>query len=159
MLPDLVQVKGLGHLVLDVLGHLANVVITADAAAGLPWKDDILRDFETGRLEDGTWAASSFLGKLPVAPSAPNQAKELPGSCTCLGLQLQQMTPHVPSCLCVIAYLGIGMETEHFRSVGEWEGLNGFWNYRARAGCTCSCYLPSPVFYPAPRNKLIPRLL
>lgn len=126
MLPNLVQVEDLRHLVLNVLGHLANVVITADAAAGFPWKDDILRDFETGCLEDGTLGASSFLEKPPVAPPALNQAPELPGSYTCLRLQLQKMTPHVSSCLCVIADLGVGMETKHFRRVGEWEGLNGF---------------------------------
>lgn len=62
----------------------------------------------------------------PGAPSDPRQANELPGSYTCLRLQLQQMTPHVSSCLCVIANLGIGMETKHFWCVGEWEGLNGF---------------------------------
>lgn len=63
VLPNLVQVKDLGHLVLNVFGHLANVVITADAAAGLPWKDDdVLRDLEDGALE-----APSFLEKLPTS--------------------------------------------------------------------------------------------
>ena len=36
VLPDLVQVKDLGHLVLYVLGNVANVIISADAAAGFP---------------------------------------------------------------------------------------------------------------------------
>lgn len=62
----------------------------------------------------------------PGAPSAPNQANEVPGSHTGLRLQLQQMAPHVASCLCVVANLGIGMEAKHFWRVGEWKGLNGF---------------------------------
>lgn len=33
---DQVQVKDFGHLVLYVLGHLADVIISADASAGLP---------------------------------------------------------------------------------------------------------------------------
>lgn len=74
-------------------------------------------------MGDGTYEASSFLGKLP-APT--NQATELPGSSTCLRLQLQQVMPHVSSRLCVIAYLGIGVEPKHFGRVGKWEGLNGF---------------------------------
>lgn len=36
VLPDQVQVKDFGHLVLYVLGHLADVIISADASAGLP---------------------------------------------------------------------------------------------------------------------------
>lgn len=62
----------------------------------------------------------------PVVPSAPKQANELSGSYTCLRLQLQKMTPHVSSCLRIIANLGIGMEAEHFWCVGEWECLDGF---------------------------------
>lgn len=47
---------------------------------------------------------------------------------TCLRLQLQQVGPHVPSRLSVISNLSIGMKTKHFRCVGQWEGLNGFYN-------------------------------
>lgn len=36
VLPDLVQVKDFGHLVFYVLGNVANVIISADAAARFP---------------------------------------------------------------------------------------------------------------------------
>lgn len=69
VLPNLVQVKDLGHLVLNVLGHLTNVVITADAAAGLPWKDDILRDWLSRRWE--FFGSHFILGKATSSTLCP----------------------------------------------------------------------------------------
>lgn len=36
VLPDQVQVKDFGHLVFYVLGHLADVIVSADASTGFP---------------------------------------------------------------------------------------------------------------------------
>lgn len=73
----------------------------------------------------------------PWGPNHVNAAST--GRLTCLGLQLQQVSPHVSSSLSVIADLGVGMKTEHFRCVGQREGLDGLYSHRGQTGDT-SCH-------------------
>ena len=68
------------------------------------------------------------------------------GDFTRLGLQLQQVSPHVSSRLSVISNLSIGVKTKHFRRVGQRKGLNGFYKWREQAAVTPPCQPPSPQF-------------
>lgn len=68
-------------------------------------------------------------------PRGPNHVSAAStGRLTCLGLQLQQVTPHVSSSLSVIANLSVGMKTKHFRCVGQREGLDGLYSNRGQIG-------------------------
>lgn len=95
------------------------------------------------------WAAPSLAGLCSLCSPRPGQSPRVtshpqgllslsPGLSTChkpssgrartsLGLQVEQVSPHVPHCLHVIPDLGVGVQAQDLRGVGKWQSFYGLW--------------------------------
>lgn len=64
---------------------------------------------------------------MDVSGYLPYELLSADPSCisACLWLKLHQVVPHVLSRVGVVADLGVGVEAEHVRGVGQGQGLNG----------------------------------
>lgn len=116
-----------------LLWHLPTALQISSGASG---QLELLPAWQ-GFAPQGPQGHSPHTGAAVTVPRAQHSALEV--SCsqsqfrsdrarTSLGLQVEQVTPHVPHCLHVIPDLGVGVEAQDLGGVGKWQSFYGLWN-------------------------------